>query len=577
MKIAIVKALLLVLVCVIGVTPACSYAQQAVSGDAAVELEQQRIQAIQKASPSVVCVFAGEGLGGGSGVLISPEGYALTNYHVVSESGPVLKAGLDDGNDYDAILVGVDPTGDLAVIQLLGREEFPFSQMVDSDQVRVGDPVFAMGNPFLLASDFSPTSTFGIVAGTNRYQDPAGTILEYTDCIQTDASINPGNSGGPLFDINGDLIGINGRGSFEKRGRVHVGSGYAISINQAKRFLSALKSGLIVDHATLGATVVADDNAGVMIESILTASDAYRRGLRVGDQLLQFAGRPLRSVNQLKNLLGTYPAGWRIPIVYRRGEQRLTAAVQLQSLHAPIELQKLVEGGLDGKPREANPHAKPIIIPDQYKHLVEEKTGFSNYAYNRQAQKQALLWQAQWNWGTKTDAWQFRGVRADEKQTRLIVAPFAVLFNTGEESLVMELDSTRPNGLSAAQQALLKGMSLWQQFSQLGRSVFDEMHHWGTRPLDGKGSEVDVLVSLSEGMETTWYYEQATHQLRGFDLNYDPEFDPVVVRLGNWNSTEAGVPAPESMLIRIDEETLFRFTLNSFEISPAPQRPEQES
>src|SRR5947199_406932 len=94
-----------------------------------------------------------------------------------------------------------------------------------------------MGNPFLLATDFKPTVTFGLVSGVHRYQYPAGTLLEYTDCIQIDTSINPGNSGGPLFNMDGELIGINGRGSFEKRGRVNSGVGYAISINQIKNFM----------------------------------------------------------------------------------------------------------------------------------------------------------------------------------------------------------------------------------------------------------------------------------------------------------------------------------------------------
>ena len=87
----------------------------------------------------------------------------------------------------------------------------------------------AMGNPFLLATDFTPTVTFGLVSGVHRYQYPEGKgLLEYTDCIQIDTSINPGNSGGPLFNMNGELIGINGRGSFDKRGRVNSGVGYAI-------------------------------------------------------------------------------------------------------------------------------------------------------------------------------------------------------------------------------------------------------------------------------------------------------------------------------------------------------------
>ena len=107
-----------------------------------------------------------------------------------------------------------------------------------------------MGNPFLLATDFTPTVTFGLVSGVHRYQYPAGTLLEYTDCIQIDTSINPGNSGGPLFNMKGELIGINGRGSFEKRGRVNSGVGYAISINQIKNFLGHLHAGLDTDHAT---------------------------------------------------------------------------------------------------------------------------------------------------------------------------------------------------------------------------------------------------------------------------------------------------------------------------------------
>ena len=150
------------------------------------------------------------------------------------------------------MIVGIDPTGDVALIKLLGREDFPAAELGDSDLVRAGDWCFAVGNPFLLATDFQPSISYGIVSGVHRYQPPAGTLLEYTDCIQTDAAINPGNSGGPLFDAQGRLIGINGRGSFEKRGRVNVGVGYAISINQIKKFLGCLHSGRIVDHATLG-------------------------------------------------------------------------------------------------------------------------------------------------------------------------------------------------------------------------------------------------------------------------------------------------------------------------------------
>ena len=163
--------------------------------------EQRRIRTIEKIAPSVVCVMPASGAGGGSGVLISADGYAISNYHVTSGSGDFMKCGLNDGKLYDAVIVGIDPTGDVALIKLLGRDDFPFCEPGDSDAVRMGDEVVALGNPFLLAGDFTPTVTYGIVSGVRRYQYPAGTFLEYTDCIQIDASINPGNSGGPLFEI----------------------------------------------------------------------------------------------------------------------------------------------------------------------------------------------------------------------------------------------------------------------------------------------------------------------------------------------------------------------------------------
>ena len=220
-----------------------------------LQAQQARVEAMTRALKTAVAVFESGGNGGGSGVVITPDGYALSNFHVVKPAGTYMQCGMADGKLYDAVLVGIDPTGDVALIKLFGRDDFPSAELGDSDQVRAGDWCFAIGNPFLLATDFQPTISYGIVSGVHRYQPPAGTLLEYTDCIQTDAAINPGNSGGPLFDAQGRLIGINGRGSFEKRGRVNVGVGYAISINQIKQFLGHLHSGRIVDHATLGATV----------------------------------------------------------------------------------------------------------------------------------------------------------------------------------------------------------------------------------------------------------------------------------------------------------------------------------
>src|SRR5262245_18810960 len=166
-------------VLVLAVLPLAAWAEVP---KAVLDAEQARIAAIQKAMKTAVAVFANEGNGGGSGVVISPDGYTLTNFHVAQPAGSYMKCGMAECRLYDAVIVGINPTGDVALIKLLGRDDFPTAVMADSDELKIGDWCFAVGNPFLLATDFQPTVTFGIVSGTHRYQPPAGTLLEYTDC-----------------------------------------------------------------------------------------------------------------------------------------------------------------------------------------------------------------------------------------------------------------------------------------------------------------------------------------------------------------------------------------------------------
>ena len=180
-----------------------------------------------------------------------------------------------------------------------------------------------------------------------------------------------------MFNAKGQLIGINGRGSFEKRGRVNVGVGYAISINQIKHFMGYLKSGRIVDHATLGATVSSDDEGGVIVSNILESTDAYRRGLRYGDEIVSFGGRKISTVNGFKNVLGIFPRGWRIPLSFRRDGNRIDVFVRLRGVHNPEELIAKVQGQApqtkpqpgepkpgDPKPGEPAPDGrKPKAVP----------------------------------------------------------------------------------------------------------------------------------------------------------------------------------------------------------------------
>ncbi|MDR1925248.1 MAG: trypsin-like peptidase domain-containing protein, partial [Planctomycetaceae bacterium] len=321
---------------------------------------------LELAYRSTVVIFSADPsgqAGGGSGVVISADGYAVTNFHVVQPCGVAMKCGMADGKLYDAVLVGLDPVGDLALIKLLGRNDFPFAPLADSDKVRVGQTAYSMGNPFLLSLDLNPCVARGIVSGVHRYQFPSGTFLEYTDCIQTDAAVNPGNSGGPLFNEIGEIIGINGRCSFEKRGRVNVGIGYAISSNQVRYFLGDLKSGRIVDHATMNAIVSTDDHGRVKFDDVLGISDAYRSGLRYDDELLQFAGRTIDTANTFKNLVGIFPKNWRLPVAIRSDEgTKYQIFVRLGALHSESELIEMTEKMIE-----------PPIVKPEYRKMLEEQ------------------------------------------------------------------------------------------------------------------------------------------------------------------------------------------------------------
>lgn len=273
-------------------------------------LEQRRIQVIDQVMGSVIAIYGDDREGGGSGVIIDPSGIALTNHHVIMGAGVTGWGGLADGQMYRWELIGTDPGGDVAVIQMSGRDEFPYSPLGDSDRVAVGDWALAMGNPFLLTEDQKPTVTLGIVSGVRRFQPGAGAHqLVYGNCIQVDSSINPGNSGGPLFDMNGRVIGINGRGSFEERGRVNVGLGYAISSNQIKNFLPELLATKLVEHGTLDASF-GDRRGKVVCENLFEDTPLYQAGVRPGDVLLEFENQPIRTSNQFTNLICTLPEKW---------------------------------------------------------------------------------------------------------------------------------------------------------------------------------------------------------------------------------------------------------------------------
>ncbi|HEV3302833.1 MAG TPA: trypsin-like peptidase domain-containing protein [Planctomycetaceae bacterium] len=538
------------------------------------EAEAARVATIARIAPAVLAVFQRSTPGGGSGVLITHDGYALTNFHVAGED-QFFKCGLNDGNLYDAVLVGVDPTGDVALIKLQGRDDFPVAAWGDSDAVRVGDWVYVLGNPFLLASDFQPTTTYGIVSGVHRYQYPANTILEYTDCLQVDASVNPGNSGGPLFNKAGELIGINGRISVAQRGRVNAGAGYSISINQVRNFLGYLHSGRIVDHASLGATFSTDSHGAIVVSQIQEESDAYRRGLRVDDELVAFAGRPIRSVNQFKNILGIFPEEWKVPLTYQRDGAKHDIRVRLRPLHGRRELAEMMvapekpaqrpperspdqapkPGPKDRPPRERRrnpPRAlqmpKPAEVPEKLKALFVHRAGFANYYFNRLELERVLHGLDSWGAYPNRSSWTISGTTAAGAPFECVLANAFASLETGGKPFLQQLDQ-EPQDEPTGTGGLLTALNQLRLLLTQREKGFTAFVYFGTEPLDGGKETVDVLVSALGSVESRWYFDASTGALAGFDTTLLEDTDPCEVRIRDVALFE-GIHFPTQILVR---------------------------
>ncbi|MEX0585990.1 MAG: trypsin-like peptidase domain-containing protein [Pirellulales bacterium] len=562
--------------------------------ESVLEAERERVEAMAKGCKSTLAIFSRDGQGGGSGVVISADGYALSNFHVTHECGAWMKCGMTDGKLYDAVIVGIDPVGDVSLIKLSGRSDFPAATIGDSDQLRVGDWVFAAGNPFLLATDFQPTVSYGIVSGVHRYQYPDGTLLEYADCIQTDAAINPGNSGGPLFDRAGRLVGINGRGSFEKRGRVNVGVGYAISINQIKLFLGHLKAGRIVDHATLGAIATTDDKGRVVVETILDESDAYRRGLRYDDEIVRLGNRPITTVNALKNVLGIYPKGWRVPLVYRRGTQQFETTVRLAGVHREAELLAMVQGE---RPRREAPRdpKEPKKTPDGEKDKkkdgplpklpqfrlpqfdlwpswlqgqYEARSGYANYYFNRLERDR--IWKALNKHGSFAAAggtWTIRGELSGAGAARFVLgAGEAVCDLPAGET---RIDLTRELGSSLdppGSGGLLLALHLWQRLLVAGPERFGQVSYLGTLPLAGRTELCDVLAATHGGVDSQIYFEPQTGRLVALEVFPDLNVDPCEVFFADYRRVGER-ELPHRVEVRYAGKTFGVFNLDRFELA----------
>jgi putative serine protease PepD len=307
------------------------------------ELPDDLSELYEMMRPSVVRVtsggeaFAAEGFG--SGVVIDDQGYIITNYHVVSGSDDVTIT-FADGSVVDGEVAGTDPGNDIALVKVAaGLDQLEPAALGDSDAVDVGSAVAALGNPFGLDGTF----TTGVISGLDRTLPSSANGRPIRGLLQTDAAINPGNSGGALFNLQGEVIGINtaiesgGTGGF-------VGVGYAVPINTPKRFLTELVAGETIEHPRLGISGQpltldeADDRGvayGVAVLAVDPGSAADEAGLEGsetgdGDVIVEIDGSPMRTFDALADYIDSKDVGDTVTLtVNRDGEQiELTATLK---------------------------------------------------------------------------------------------------------------------------------------------------------------------------------------------------------------------------------------------------------
>ena len=285
----------------------------------------------------------------GSGVIIDSEsGYVVTNHHVI-ENADQIRVRLDDGRSFEAKVVGADPEADVAVIQI-PAQGLKAINMGDSDLLRVGDFVVAIGNPFGL----SQTATSGIVSALGR----SGLRIEsYEDFIQTDASINQGNSGGALVNLRGELIGVNT--AILDRGGGNVGIGFAIPVNMVVSLTAQIiefgevrrgRLGVHIQDLTpeLAQAFGVEAGSGALISKVMPDSAAKAADLREGDVITMVDGRAIKGATELRNVIGLARADEEIELTYIRDRKSFNKKIRIRAVVAEsgrgIQISESFEG-----------------------------------------------------------------------------------------------------------------------------------------------------------------------------------------------------------------------------------------
>lgn len=278
----------------------------------------------------------------GSGVIVSSDGYVVTNYHVINGSD-YIQVVLNDQRSYEAKVIGIDSQTDLALLKI-EEKDLPFISYGNSDQVRIGEWVLAVGNPFNLTS----TVTAGIISAKARN---INILSDYSieSFIQFDAAVNPGNSGGALVNINGELIGINT--AIASKNGSFVGYSFAVPINIVKKIVADLIEFGEVQRAYLGLTIAdldaekaakigIEDKIGIYVSGITSKGAGEEAGIKTGDIITGFGGYQVTSIPQLHEQLSKYRPGDKVEIAVKRGSQTKNMVITLRNRNNTTEVLK---------------------------------------------------------------------------------------------------------------------------------------------------------------------------------------------------------------------------------------------
>jgi putative serine protease PepD len=283
---------------------------------------------VASVQPSVVDIKTQSGEG--SGVVLTSDGYVLTNNHVVEGGGSTVSVSFSDGRTADAKVVGTDPKSDLAVVKANGVSGLTAAKFGDSSAMRVGDAVFAIGSP--LGLEGSVTS--GIISATNRTivenSETNGSRNSIAGALQTDAAINPGNSGGALVNLSGQVVGINTAIATSGQGQGNIGVGFAIPSNRAKQVADQLIKGGKVSHPYLGIGVSdAPNNGGALVAQVVANSPAQRAGLRQNDVITRAGDKEIHSGDDLVSVVQSSKVGDKLTLTVTRNgsSQQITVTV----------------------------------------------------------------------------------------------------------------------------------------------------------------------------------------------------------------------------------------------------------